>query len=256
MSKYTMELRYILELGYDFGLNDYPIFDESYRTTLNNSIINTYYFSEICEETVARWAIRFKTKMNIIMPYYNKLYESQKIEIDPLSKLTETKTIKDEANGNNSVEGNETLTGNTTNDRETNFTADDQDSRTTSLNTDIKNRNITSDTPQAILSVNDIESNLYASTASFDTNGKTDNGTDELSSTKDHQEKTTDTITIDNSNETSSKSSYQNTIDRSETIERSFVLPQSELLMKYRETFLNIDKMIIEELKPLFMRVF
>ena len=66
MSKYTMELRYILEIGYDFGLNDYPIFNESYRKTLNDNIINSYYFSEICEETVARWAIRFKVAYKIL----------------------------------------------------------------------------------------------------------------------------------------------------------------------------------------------
>ena len=39
MSRYTIELRYLIEGNYDLGLKDYPIFDESYREQLNNKII-------------------------------------------------------------------------------------------------------------------------------------------------------------------------------------------------------------------------
>ena len=35
MSQYTTELRYLIQQNYDFGLKDYPIFDESYRDVLN-----------------------------------------------------------------------------------------------------------------------------------------------------------------------------------------------------------------------------
>lgn len=38
--------------------------------------------------------------------------------------------------------------------------------------------------------------------------------------------------------------------------ENGFQVPLSELLIKYRETFLNIDKMIIEDLKNLFMLIY
>ena len=60
MSKYTTELRFIVEQGLqsrlvdnieanwpliysDIGLDDYPIFQEAYRETLNNKIIRHYY---------------------------------------------------------------------------------------------------------------------------------------------------------------------------------------------------------------------
>lgn len=46
MSRYTIELRYLIEGNYDLGLKDYPIFDESYREQLNNKIIQHYYFRE------------------------------------------------------------------------------------------------------------------------------------------------------------------------------------------------------------------
>ena len=53
MSRYTIELRYLIEGNYDLGLKDYPIFDESYREQLNNKIIQHYYFREIGFETEA-----------------------------------------------------------------------------------------------------------------------------------------------------------------------------------------------------------
>ena len=51
MSKYTITIRQLLKNNFDFGLNNYPIFDESYRSTLNQKILNHYYENEIGLET-------------------------------------------------------------------------------------------------------------------------------------------------------------------------------------------------------------
>ena len=51
MSKYTTELRRLIESGYDLGLKTYPIFEESYRTILNGKILSHYKFREIGFET-------------------------------------------------------------------------------------------------------------------------------------------------------------------------------------------------------------
>lgn len=87
LSKYTTELRYIVEapdFTYDrIGLAEYPIFDESYRKTLNDNIIGHYMFDEIGSETPGRFRQRMRAKMNIIMPRYNQLYKSQLVEIRP-----------------------------------------------------------------------------------------------------------------------------------------------------------------------------
>ena len=94
MSKYTIELRFIVEQGLqsrmaenieanwpliysDIGLSDYPIFDEGYRDTLNGKIIRHYYTREIGAETVGRWKMFVRDAMFLIMPYYNQLYESE-----------------------------------------------------------------------------------------------------------------------------------------------------------------------------------
>lgn len=35
MARFTITVGELVDNGYDFGLEDYPIFNEAYRTTLN-----------------------------------------------------------------------------------------------------------------------------------------------------------------------------------------------------------------------------
>lgn len=104
MSNYTTEVRYICETnanltsstGYNsidnilteaapkiFNFN-FPIFDETYRLTLEKKILRHYYTREICEETVGLWKLRLEDRMNMIMPYYNKLYDTTLYKFNPL----------------------------------------------------------------------------------------------------------------------------------------------------------------------------
>lgn len=84
MAKYTMELGTLIQRNYPLNLNSYPIFDESYRNTLNNKIVTHYYFREIGLPTPDKFNFYLGMRMNEIMPYYNKLYESELIKFDPL----------------------------------------------------------------------------------------------------------------------------------------------------------------------------
>ena len=114
MSKYTTEARYVCEffagntesVGYssideileksynkifDFK---FPIFDENYRKPLCIKILKHYYTREICEETVGLWKLRLNTRMNEIMPYYNKLYEAWAENFNPLHDTDLTRKHK------------------------------------------------------------------------------------------------------------------------------------------------------------------
>ena len=104
MSKYTTELRYICEVAsgldeskgynsvneiindsyqsiFDF---DYPIFDAVYKPVLEKKIIKHFYTREIGFETVGRWKLALDARMKEIMPYYNKLYQSEALVFNPL----------------------------------------------------------------------------------------------------------------------------------------------------------------------------
>lgn len=120
MSKYTTELRFICESlvpNYEIkSINEiieearqkifdfeYPIIDESYKKILETKIIKHFYIREIGLETYGLWKLRLDSKMNEIMPFYNKLYESELYKIDPLINTNITKISS--TNGNNTKQG-------------------------------------------------------------------------------------------------------------------------------------------------------
>ena len=72
------------------GLDRYPIFDEAYRSTLNDKIIRHYYFREIGQETVARFRWYMDMTMRENMPYFNQLYSSLNLIVDPITNVRYT----------------------------------------------------------------------------------------------------------------------------------------------------------------------
>nr|DAE52138.1 MAG TPA: Lower collar protein [Caudoviricetes sp.] len=196
MSKYTVELGTILQAGFPLNLDSYPIFDEAYRDTLNTKIIQHFWWREIGFETAALFSDRLAVKMNEIMPYYNQLYKSEMLKIEPL--ITHYLERKYDRTSNTSTNGS--ISNN--------------------------NKTVSSDTPQGLLSIGDIENEVYASNADI-SNSTTD-------SNNARNENIGDTETIKGN--TSGKSN-------------------AELLMLYRKSFINIDMMVIDELEELFMQI-
>lgn len=74
MSKYTITIKNLIDNEFDFGLNDYPIWNETYREILNKKILNHYYENEIGFETANLFKFYLNNRMAEIMPYYNKIY--------------------------------------------------------------------------------------------------------------------------------------------------------------------------------------
>lgn len=297
MSKYTTELRFICEsyagldesVGADsienvitnslpslFNFN-FPIFDESYREVLERKIVMHYYTREIGFETVGRWKLALNTKLNEIMPYYNKLYESELIEFNPMY-ATDIKTKRD----NTKVEDrNKTQNTDRTEDRTIKEERDKTDNNTRTLNTkredtgshnntitDVPNETtyeLHSDTPQGGL--NGVDNETYLSDANktirSGRNVTTDVGNNDLTSEDtgtigdarviDENLDTNDNLVIDD-NKTSTEDATT-TDDYLEHVYGYSNYSPSKLLEEYRETFLNIDMMIINELSKLFMGI-
>lgn len=236
MSKYTTQVRFICEtianLTESTGFNDiedvlnkswnkifsdFPIFDENYRAELCKKILRHYYTREICCETLGRWKLFLSDKMKNIMPYYNQLYQSELLKIQPLVSVD--RSIKHEGRGSET----KTTTRNATN---TNSSRTDGSTDTWSYY---------SDTPQG--GINGLDSNDYL------TNATHNRGTDGTNSTLNG-------ATSDNeAGEGSREDMYVDTV-------LGYEGNQSEMLLKFRETFLNIDMMIIDELKDLFFTLY
>ena len=152
MAKYTTTIRNLMDNNFDFGLKDYPIFDEEYRELLNNKILMHYYMDEIGFETAGLFKVYLNNKMNEIMPYYNELYKKQKdllLNFDKTTNLTETFTRD-----------------NTT---DTNTKSNSTSSNTASGSS----KNVYQDTPMGSITQQDIDNYDHASSQEFNKNQNT-----------------------------------------------------------------------------------
>lgn len=138
MATFTVCLKDLLDGKLDnltvLGLDKYPIYDEAYRKPLNEKIVNHFWFREIGTETADMFVFMLNRKMNEIMPFYNQLYKSSILEIDPL--LTFRSTTEQTTEGTNESDS-----------------TDAQNSVSVST-VDGKGRAVASDTPQVQLSDN------------------------------------------------------------------------------------------------------
>lgn len=150
MSKYTTTIKNLIDNNFDFQLTSYPIFDENYRNTLNNNILNHYYENEIGFETAGLFRFYLKQKLNEIMPYYNTLYNVQK---ELLNNIT----------GN--VNLTETLKRDTKSDTKSNS------------NSNSGGKNVFLDTPQGNTYKGDIDSTDYATNVTWNKNNINDEST-------------------------------------------------------------------------------
>lgn len=73
-------------LGYDWGMRDYPIFDENYREKLNRAIWNHFAFRRIACDTPSMFIFFLNRRMQEQMPNVNPVYELVKREkFDPFA---------------------------------------------------------------------------------------------------------------------------------------------------------------------------
>lgn len=275
MSKYTTELRYICEteaglsesVGYskikdviakaipkifDF---DFPIFDENYRNVLETKILKHYYTREIGLETYGLWKLKLDTKLNEIMPFYNQLYKSALLEFNPLYEVDYSKTGNRDSSGtrdnteNNSESYDESIDTNESHDESTSNSNDGTLTKGTTTTT----TNYFSDTPQGAIS--NVIDGTYLTNATYNVTGNTGSDNTSNSGSADSESSSKSKNEKDGSRK-GSKTSNSNLTDTESYLEsvrgKMSSKSYSALLMEYRETFINIDMMLIEELSDLF----
>lgn len=301
-------------LIFDF---DYPIFDAEYKPVLEKKILRHYYTREIGLETYGLWKMLLETRLNEIMPYYNKLYESELLEFEPLTDTDYTRTGNREGERTGTESGQaittntSAMTGTVRDERDTTGTVTREDSiddtatsngiRTDDLTrTDNLTRTSTgttqdaekndhwdyySDTPQG--SVNGLQNLSYLTNARHVTDDgtgstSTRNDTDTDTGTVKNTGTVTDVTTSSGNRETSSEENSEgtddslrtyNTLDtrngnenRSNTSRANSTEEYLErvkgkmgrqtymsMIKELRDTFLNIDLLIIRDLNDLFM---
>lgn len=290
MSKYTTELRYICEaqagrtesVDYNSVASvieaarihifnfTYPYYDAEQKQRTETNILRHFYTMEIGEETYGLWKMRLEDKMNIIMPYYVKMFETAALEFDPLVDVDLRETL-DEDTASHS-EGTSNVTNSSVqNDNNSSEVITDQDDSVTrthsAFNSDNRSgndetKNKYSETPQG--SIQNLENDRYLTNASINNSESTEDSegvTSEVSgdiSTHDVQVNTTcDASRVNtgvnegsNSSNDTGRRNYEK-VTKGKTAGRSY----SEMVEAYRNTVLRIDSMICDELSDLFMLI-
>lgn len=290
MSKYTTEVRYICEqkagLTESIGFNNinsvlekswdkifttnWEIFNESYRKILCEKILRSYYTREICAETVGLWQLWLDSTLCEIMPMYNQLYKTTIYKFNPLYTTDMTTTFAKTVKGNDSKTGK---TNSSNDDTRTDdyMTTDSGNSSTTgktnhnsknSHNESLSETNKYNDTPQG--GITGLETGKYLTDvrmihrSNLTADSNIENGTNYAQNSS--EGKTNNKGTTKNTGKSSAESSEIGISETTETWTEKVIGKNNsenygQLLIEFRKSIINIDKMIIDELKPLFMQL-
>jgi hypothetical protein len=252
MSAYTMTLKEVLETftyqdatslndqiekGRQAIFNfDYPIFDEQYRKIFETHFIRQFYMREIGFETEERFLFELESWLNLHMPYYNKLFESELIEFDPLSntKLDVTHNRQNDTNQSSTANGTSNNSG--TSENQSNQTSDNFNRQLESNNPDSRLSITTNDGEGVIEYASQIEENTQNNKLNADGSTSVRSQTDDTQTVK---------------NDVNSIEDYIE--NRSGKVgSQSF----SSMLKEYRSSMIRVEKTIFEEMQPLFMLVY
>ena len=220
MSKYTTTIYYLKNNGFDFELNEYPIFDEDYRETLNNLILDNFLMDEIGFETPALFRHYLKTKLNEIMPYYNILYKAQ---FDMINNSNPFDNVNLREEFERTIEQDTTSSGSSTSNG--------------SQSSSTEAKNVFQNTPSGNLKNSDINNFSYATNITLD--GGSGSGT-----TQNQVNDTTESLG-------SNLENYIKTISGN-----NGKMYNIELMNKALDSFRNINSKLLSELESLFMGVY
>lgn len=244
----TVELGEIVASGVNVWDFEYPVPAETVtyngktakvpfdKKAFEQKILDHYRFRQIGQETVGRWLHYFRTRIREIMPYYVQLYEFEAKWFnvdDPLESYNLVETFEEDTSGSGTV----TSSGSSENSSESSGTSSSTKTGT------VDHERKFSDTPQG--SINNLDSYMSEATRENTESSETGNDT------------STGTATVSGSD--SSESSSENTGSTSHTLTRRGnigVQPLGTEVKNIREAFINIDLMVINELKDLFLQVY
>ena len=273
MSKYTTELRYICEslagltesspysdtdsiisqavnLLFDINiptLNNVGVFNmKTEYPQLCKKILYHYYMREIGAETVGLWRLYLKSKLLEIMPYYHNLYQSIDLNYDILNDTD--LTITEDNNDNYTGTSGDVINDNSQTTTNGGNNASSISSGETNSNSETKQ--LFSDTPQGGLT--GIEAEKYLTNATLNSGNDKNTNKSNSSTEGTYQENKINKSIIEKKN----TKQYNNDENKNKRIigkqgNKSY----AQLVQEHRDSIINIDTMVINDLEELFMLI-
>ena len=221
----TVELGALVDMGFDLWGFEYPSYYKGEeKKAFEQKVIDHYRFRQIGQETPARFRHYFRTRIKEIMPYYIQLYKSQEVMEaleDPFGNVDITETFEQETTGTSSGTSSTVNSGTASHDK----TADDNSTRKFS------------NTPQG--SITNLDN--YMTEATQENHEATEHVGSESSATSEGTATGSESGTV------------KHTLTRKGN---QGVNTYAHDMKELRETFLNIDMMIINNLNDLFLMVY
>lgn len=260
-SKVTVELRELIESGVDVWDFEYPsYYKDAAKRDFEQKVLDHYLFRQIGQETPARWLHYFRTRIREIMPYYIQLYESAALMAaveDPFEAYNLTEEYTETTSDNGKVTGKSSDTSESTSEG-----SRDDEKILSNSSEGSEERSITksdarkySNTPQNRIDNIDEYLTDYtendANEADTLDRSETASGTEKTSETSSGSASASSSGTSESTSENSGEKTYR--LTRRGNIG---VQPLGKEVQALRESFLNIDLMIINELQDLFLKVY
>ena len=219
-SRYTLELSYLQDdPHFDLFSFEYDFYEPMLKKQFENKFMDYYRYYEIGFETIERFQRQLMSKLNMIMPYYRQLYETEikakNIEFllnKDLRETTERELLSNDESVMNSI-----LESLSRNESNTNSTLTHKESILNNINAEIGNNKLTG----------------ISEDTTVDTGNSTQNNND-------------------TSNSTSNSSTSIKEVNKLISQGNVGITSSAELLQKWREVLINIDEMIIKECWDLF----
>ncbi len=238
MANFTMELNELLNderIGvFTF---DYAFYSSnpSDKQTFERTFTDTYYFYEIGFETPERFKKHLQARLDLIMPYYQQLAMTEWDKVRTNEQMMTSKNLTETTTHEQTLTG--TQSSNITETGES--TGNNQSSSTQNTTIDNKQSQLADGVTQASLT------NGYLT--GVDKSESTGTGTDSLTSTQTQ------------SNEQSGTSSNEQTIKDTTTFTSKGdigIQTPAYAITEWRKVIININQMIIDECKDLFMKIY
>ena len=180
------------------------------------------------------------TRLEEIMPFYNQLYKSALIEFNPLYDVDLKRTHNRKIDSSKQDDGtSKVVSDGTSSESGTGSTTESGSSNNTK-------KDLYSDTPQGAITGLENENYLTNARKVSDSGSTSSNSSSEFSNSGTN--KTTVNSETSNTGSANSLEDYVENVSGKQGTES-----YSSMLLKFRETFLNIDMQVIEEFSDLFM---
>ena len=105
MSKYTTELRYIINDNIDIFDFEFSFINDELKEKLKKDFIHHFYFHEIGFETIARFKHYLKIEFTETLPFYEEQMKINLMEYDIINNYDLKEEYTKKSNGENSSSG-------------------------------------------------------------------------------------------------------------------------------------------------------